>query len=192
MTTAGNGGRHNLFKFVPNSWILDRTDGPSFADFMRNELFKWQHGIRFTEEKLQDIILNNWNTRLIPTVFIVDPVSGETNFIPYYANYSAASIKDVPLFLRETNIENKDNVFSPRFIKIKRSNATQSDSQRQYSVYKRISTDNETGESVYALVDPKGGHYDDKNDIWEYCRNDSDTKQNVESLGILKQDTALT
>ena len=202
ITTGGNGGANNIFKYIPASWLVS-PDGQgwnsSYAAFMSQKLQNYNQGGQYGYSIIDDIILNNWtDNQFIPTVKI------DKGFESYYAGRAYTDIingkqvapqTDVPVMLKCD-----PNTANSRFIKINR--AHDKESQRSVAIYKKvkvgqkeIKNTDENGKivsveylpvNVYVLTEPKGQNFGGKNKIYEYGREDSVTKEVTKQLKLDK------
>jgi hypothetical protein len=172
ITTGGNGGSNNIFKYIPISWLVN-PDGngyqASYAHFMEQKLENYRNmtGSGFN---VDDVILNNWtDEQFIPTVTTQDVdtfYSGQ----PGYTVVNGRQVNpntDIPIIIR-TKTKNPS-----RFVKIRRQ--YDPESQRSVAIYKRVKVSGDG--SVYVLVDPKGQNFGGKNKIFEYGRSDASVRE---------------
>ena len=202
ITTGGNGGANNIFKYIPASWLVS-PDGQgwnsSYAAFMSQKLQNYNQGGQYGYSVIDDIILNNWtDNQFIPTV------KTDNGFESYYVGRAYTDIingkqvapqTDVPVMLKCD-----PNTANSRFIKINR--AHDKESQRSVAIYKKvkvgqkeIKTTDENGKvtsveylpvNVYVLTEPKGQNFGGKNKIYEYGREDSVAKEVTKQLKLDK------
>ena len=172
ITTGGNGGSNNIFKYIPISWLVN-PDGngyqASYAHFMEQKLENYRNmtGSGFN---VDDVILNNWtDEQFIPTITTQDVdtfYSGQ----PGYTVVNGRQVNpntDIPIIIR-TKTKNPS-----RFVKIRRQ--YDPESQRSVAIYKRVKVSGDG--SVYVLVDPKGQNFGGKNKIFEYGRSDASVRE---------------
>lgn len=191
MTSADNGGRFDLFKYVPNSWKTNELQNEesekfedSYAYFIYQKLqeYKSRDNIALSDEQIDDIVLNNWhNEGLVPTI------SGNK-----YVMIKTQGVTGVPLVLAAIEYTSKGNIRRtrrveqgcPRFIKIARGakeDATNTASgQRRCVVYQHV--DNGAYRSsggaileypIYQIVDPRGVRFYGGETVYSYGRDDS-------------------
>ena len=199
ITTGGNGGSNNIFKYIPTSWLVN-PDGSgyqnSYAQFMAQKLQNYRNGSVSSAAIVDDVILNNWaDNQFIPTVQISD------GFESYYTGRTGIDIingkqvgpqTDVPIILQCDEFR-----WNSRFIKINR--AHDKESQRSVAIYKKVQVGSKavetvdfngkkgvsfTGVNIYVLVDPKGQNFGGRNKIYEYGRDDSVSKETSRQLGL--------
>ena len=181
ITTGGNGGSNNIFKYTPVSWLIN-PDGKgyqvSYAHFMEQKLENYQN-MTAAGLDIDDVILNNWtDEQFIPTVTTQDV---ET-FYAGRKDYTVANGRqvnpntDIPIILRT-------KTSSPsRFVKIRRQ--YDPESQRSVAIYKRVKASGDG--SVYVLVDPKGQNFGGKNKIYEFGRFDAAEREVTRQIGLNK------
>ena len=183
ITTGGNGGSNNIFKYIPTSWIInpeDRGFTNSYAYYMAQILENYRYNRMPMDNRIDDIILNNWTDyQFIPSVDI-------SKFDKFYTGNPSIDINeygqpvppqvDVPLVIRCDG-----SVSTGRFIKINRNHDPQS--QRSVAIYKLVRVgykkvdDKYTASYVYVLVEPKGQNFYNTNKIYEYGRSDSQQEE---------------
>lgn len=202
ITTGGNGGSNNIFKYVPVSWLTnpDNTGYQnSYAYYMSQKLDLYNRGVAVHDSFVEDVILNNWtDNQFIPTINL-----GEGGFESYYTGkpyidivrgQQVAPQVDVPIIIKcESSKANS------KFIKINR--MYDKESQRSVAIYKKVKVgrkkfehkdkDGNTYETyqdinVYVLTNPKGQNFGNRNRIYEYGREDSTAKETAKLLGLDK------
>lgn len=202
ITTGGNGGSNNIFKYVPVSWLTnpDNTGYQnSYAYYMSQKLDLYNRGVTVHDSFVEDVILNNWtDNQFIPTINL-----GEGGFESYYTGkpyidivrgQQVAPQVDVPIIIKcESSKANS------KFIKINR--MYDKESQRSVAIYKKVKVgrkkfeykdkDGNTHETyqdinVYVLTNPKGQNFGNRNKIYEYGREDSPAKETAKLLGLDK------
>lgn len=187
------GGMRNLFKFVPNSWKLDNSDGnESYNQYMDRISHDYKQG-NATEIDIQDLVLNNWRDyNFVPTYSISR--KGGFRFQSYYPEgfYYPIILSGITTMedgsMRPTFNEDPDSEFyypSPKYLKIARANEDiDQSSQRVFNIYKRVAFGQYTTESgetlqypIYVLVGPKGNTFEGNYKILEYGREDQSYKE---------------
>lgn len=179
ITTGGNGGSNNIFKYIPTSWLVN-PDGAgydlSYAAYMSLKLKNYQEGAGFKNSTHDDIILNNWtDNQFIPTLMASDVES-------YYTGRTGIDIingkqvgpqTDIPIIIQCDN-----STANSRFVKINRMH--DKESQRSVAIYKKVRTgmkkvdkDITVPVNIYVLTDPKGQNFGGRNKIYEYGRSDA-------------------
>lgn len=183
------GGMRNLFKFVPNSWKVDDSDGgESYNDYMYRVSREYLNN-NAPNIDIDDLILNNWrNYNFIPIYTISK--KGGFRFQTYYPEGSSYPILMSGITtneddeMRPTFNEDPDSESyypSPKYLKVRSSNEDiDESSQRVFNVYKRIAFGRYVDENgdmqeypIYALVRPKGNTFNGNYKILEYGREDS-------------------
>jgi len=193
ITTGGNGGANNIFKYIPTSWLVNPDNSGytnSYAYHMAQILENYRYNRQpLFNEAVDDIILNNWTDyRFIPSIDIskVDKFySGNPSIdVNEYGQMVAPEV-DVPLVIRVS-----PTVSNSRFVKINRDHDPLS--QRSVAIYKKIGTwgykkvgDKFEPVQTYVLVDPKGQNFYNKNKIYEYGRSDSAVEEQSSLLSKL-------
>lgn len=179
ITTGGNGGSNNIFKYIPASWLVNPDNAgydASYAQYMEQKLANYQD-MTAIGLNIDDVILNNWtDEQFIPSINLSDVQT-------FYAGRSGYTIvegrqvnpnTDIPIIL-------KTKSSSPsRFVKINRS--YDPESQRSVAIYKRVKVSGEG--SVYVLVDPKGQNFGGKNKIYEFGRSDAKEREVTKQLKL--------
>ena len=202
ITSGDQGGFTKFFKQVPLSWRIES----GYADHIYDKLqeFKTQE---LSAELIEDAILNNWfDNQFVPTYQLA--TDGKSNFITYYNNspstgIARANYPTVAAALRQEKsgsltptIETED---APLFMKIPRRREKQArDSQRRYTVFRRISYGMQKSQTpivekdnqdrihvkeqwihypIYVKVEPKGNLLTQNYLITEYMREDSTNKE---------------
>ena len=202
ITTGGNGGSNNIFKYIPTSWLVNPDNAGyenSYAHFMAQKLDNFRIGAAMQNSVADDIILNNWtDNQFIPTINLAE------GFEAYYTGKAyqdvvngriTAPTTDVPIIIQCD--QSKTNA---RFVKINR--AHDKESQRSVAIYKKVkigtkkvkTVDGEGKEhvtstpvNIYVLTDPKGQNFGGKNRIYEYGRDDAVNKETAKQLGLNKK-----
>lgn len=187
------GGMKNLFKFVPNSWKLDNSDGnESYNEYMDRVSFAYKQGTA-GDIDIQDLVLNNWR---------------DYNFVPTYTMRRKGGFRfqsyfpegfDYPIILSGITTTEDGDILptfnedpdsetyypSPKYLKIARNNEDiDESSQRIFNIYKRVAFGQYTTESgetiqypIYVLVGPKGNTFEGNYKILEYDREDQSYKE---------------
>lgn len=179
ITTGGNGGSNNIFKYIPISWLVN-PDGngyqASYAHFMEQKLENYRN-MTDSGFNIDDVILNNWtDEQFIPTITTQDVdtfYSGQSGYTVVNGRQVNPNT-DIPIIIR-TKTKNPS-----RFVKIRRQ--YDPESQRSVAIYKRVKVSGDG--SVYVLIDPKGQNFGGKNKIFEYGRSDAGVREVAVQLNL--------
>lgn len=184
MTSGDNGGRRDLFKYVPNSWKTN-TDGlgyeNSYVKHVYDILEQYQNNQHIlSQEEKDDIILNLWYDGKI-----VKYTTLEASDIKFKINNTFGG-GNPNIFAR---VYSKDSSFS-EYIKIPRPNVADRESQRRYTIYKAAKTIlNYDGSYtvVYTQVDARGTRFKTGDTIYEYGIHKDDATEFWSELSTLMQ-----
>lgn len=184
ITSADNGGRLDLFKFVPPSWRSERMEGcdESYSEFISRKLNSYQQSVTgnmisdiyMSDEDIDRLILNySWDDAIVKTI--------SQHRLNSFAQYKSQS--GVPLIIGAVNEENKSifdqNTF-PKYIKVKlkNSNFITTNGQHSYGIYKYVGNGIrkqlvdgkpvETTYPIYVLTAPFGGKYGNGQKIFDF------------------------
>ena len=186
ITAGDNGGRHDLMKFVPNSWKIQS----GYVDEMVRLLDRFNDkqislDSSFSREDIEDVVLNNWyDDNFVHVVNI-------NNIRPFFSKITQpnGTFKHTQY---PTIIGLPDGTgITAEYIKIRRPNISDPESQRNYVLYKRFGygRHEETVEKeingeikqiinvvtypIYVAVEPRGNKFIDRHLILSYGRQDS-------------------
>lgn len=199
MTSGANGGKFDLFKYVPNEWKenIDGVFEDSFTYYMQQQLDDWKAGKSLSDADIKDILISNWfDDNLVPTYKMVD-ANGHLNFTAIRTDDK----NGYPLVLAAVSrSEKRDYVKirpkeAPAFIKIQR-NETTVIGQRNYVIYRfsgiYSTARGHNGEMidfpVYTAVDPKGTRYPSFETIYEYGWSAADSSETKDAVLKLLSD----
>lgn len=201
ITTGGNGGSNNIFKYIPVSWLINPDNAGyqnSYAYYIAQKLEFYSRGASMYEDFMEDIILNNWtDNQFIPTVSLGEGFESYYTGRPYIDVVNGQQVApqvDIPIIIKCNSLK-----ANSKFIKINRMH--DKESQRSVAIYKKVKIgrkkveykDNE-GEThysyedinIYVLTNPKGQNFGNRNRIYEYGREDSTSKETAKLLGLNK------
>lgn len=190
MTSCDNGGKFDLFKFVPESWRLGNKlmfDTPiqSYGEWSREMLQHYQNNdesIQLTDEDIDEMVLNHaWDNNIVKTISskridkcvtmttdilqLTDKKYGRRRilFIGGIDNNGTLMFKDEPGYIK---IETERNT-----------NTSAKCGQGLYDIYKKVGyglrkKNDKSGDTVkypiYALVAPRGGKYAGGQKIYDF------------------------
>ena len=199
ITTGGNGGSNNIFKYIPTSWIVNPDNQGyynSYAWFMSQKLENYRNGSGLHNSVMDDVILNNWtDNQFIPTIQLNGDFQAYYTgkaFIDVVNGRQVAPKTDIPII-----IQCDPSKSNSRFIKINR--AHDKESQRSVAIYKKVKVGHkkiehvdENGKitysyspiNIYVLTDPKGQNFGGKNKIYEYGRSDAGIRETGYQLSL--------
>lgn len=174
ITSGDNGGKNDLFKYVPNTWRLGRdnsgNEDTSYATYMKEQHAKYVQGLDvLNEQDFEDIILNNWHEdSIIPKVNLY-----KKNVAQFQTFTSEKDGRGIPLVMAAIDAKGNCTVKHPKmYIKIPRPGSDEnSKGKSRYVVYKRIGngiSKNGTAYPVYAMVDQKGSVFDKRERVLEH------------------------
>lgn len=174
ITSGDNGGRQDIFRYVPNSWKLgieelgESYEG-SYAEFMQQTLIDFQNNHSgFTFSDFDDIILNNWHDdRFVPTVYPF------RKGVKQFEEWSSHPTQGFPIVLGGINANGEAFDSNALYIKMKRYHIGGTvNGQRDYTIYRRFGFGvrqvlagvdkngqqifNSVTYPIYVMVDPKG------------------------------------
>lgn len=186
ITAGDNGGKHDIMKFVPNSWKIQS----GYVDEMVRLLDRFNDKTvtldsTMSREDIEDIILNNWyDDNFVHTV-------NASNIRTF-----CSKIKQPDGSIRSTQFPTviglpPNTTVKSEYIKVPRENVADPESQRRYVLYKRAGygrheqqvermidgkptmvTTSETY-PIYVAVEPRGNKFTDRHLILSYGRQES-------------------
>lgn len=193
ITSGDNGGKHDLFKYVPNTWRLGLTDNstePSYADFMRQRHQAYVDDVNvLTEQDFEDIILNHWYEDSI-----VPKYNMYRKNKPVFKSFTVeVNGSGKPVILAAVDNEGNSTIKNPKkYIKIPNyaGKGVEIKGQKAYTVYKMIGqglSRNGKIYPIYAIVDHKGSVFDKREKILQYWDEPSTKAETLvkRSLGNL-------
>lgn len=164
-------GFNKLFKFVPNKF----KEESGFNQYINNQLNILQNNPELFDIDLDDIILNNWrDNRFIPTI---NPEND--GYSCYYDSFTTRNGGTFKRSYPVVMIKKDGEINPPSFIKVKRTDCANKNSQRSYIILKlQYSIIDEDGNvrGVYGKVNPKGNTISN-NIFTEYGRNDNENNE---------------
>ena len=178
ITSASNGGKYDLFKYVPYSWMtgecefLKYSNVTTFSDYIQKTInkFNGKDLVIFSDEELDEMILNfSYDDNIVKTVSShkVDQMESilNNNFYPTPVIIGGLN-NNSPVFIEDE---------WPAFFKIR--NSQYKSGQLVYTVYKLIAVGERRYERdgkehsfkypIYALIQRRGGTYNEGQRIYD-------------------------
>ena len=180
LTSASNGGKHDLFRFVPYSWItgdcelLKYSGIPTFAEYISDLIYTLndkKSELLFSDDEVDEMIANFSNDDNIVKVVS----AGRINSMPSLDTQNGTPI--IVGALIEHRSAFLDGQY-PGYFKVDTGNTDFKYGQRKYNLYKLVGhgihkyTDgkgkvNTIPYPIYVLMQPRGGFYKDGQRIYD-------------------------
>lgn len=180
--SGDNGGKYDLMKLVPNSWKISS----GYAEYMYNLLEDFKNGnveSYLSQEEIEDVVLNNWyNDNFVHTI----KANNIKEFFNKVKNKDQIKTTEFPTIIGIT-----DTDISSEYIKIERPGVSDKESQRRYTIYKKVGTGKNIKQverivdgkavpvveshlySIYVAVEPRGNKFTDSHLITSYGRKET-------------------